>query len=550
MTAVATPLDARAVRRRALLVAAVALLAYANAVPSGYAFDDRMVVLENPVVQGREPALNVFVRDWWGHPARRTVGSYRPLPELSLALEWRAFGHAPWVSHLVNVLLHAAVMAAVYLAWRPLAAEAVALLAALFAAVLCAPSESVQGIVGRADLVESLGLLAALFFHRRGGARSAALATAGLAVALLSKETALFAPAALVALDLVVPAAVPWRARLGRYAAYAAATAGYLGLRVVATGALFIRATEPLYNPLIAEGPVGRVFGAGRIFLERYVQGWVVPWRRLYDCSAQACTASTPSDPVAWAGIALFAACLAAPLVLWRRAPVAAAGLAWFAVFFAPISNFPLKATLTYGERLLYVPSMGLAVALAAGSAWLAGRLARPVVAWAPMAAFAAVNLVALQARHLDWRSDAALAASGLRYGAKSVVVQQNNATAAVERGDLVAAEGFARAAVGLVPDDAYAHKILGLALTLQGRRAEAEDEFRRAVSLGRGRYGDIVADWAGFLARQQRYGEALEAVRAQLLREPADPRLQELARRLAERVRMSPAGAPAPAGP
>jgi tetratricopeptide (TPR) repeat protein len=530
-----TPAPDRLARHRTLWVAALALLAYAGAVPSGFAFDDRSVLLESPIIQGTAPLSTLPLRDWWGHLPAQTVGSYRPLAVLSLWMDWHLAHGAAWWIHLVNVLLHALAMVLVYRVFRRIVPDTTAFAAALCCAVLAAPSEVVQGCVGRADLLETIGLVGGLAAHRKRGAKWALLAAGGFLLALGSKETGIMALAAWVAVDWLRPAETPARERLGRWALYAGVLALYLTGRWYAIGTLHLpRTLNALYNPLLAASTSGRIFGAGRIFLERYAFGLLDPRRRLYDCSAQACTASDPSDPVAWCGLLLFGLLLLSPLLLRRRSPVAAAGLAWGVVFLAPVTNFFVPATLTYGERLLYVPCIGLAIALAEGVRVLSGRRA-PALVWGGFAAVLLVNAVSLQSRHLDWRSDAALVASGLRYGADSVVVQQNNATAAIDRKDYAAAEGFARRAVTLVPTDAYAHKALAVTLHYENHNAEAEDEFRQAIALER--RSDLVLDFANFLARQHRFKEALQEVEYQARRDPGEWRLTMLRHRLEEQV-------------
>lgn len=495
----------------------VAFAAYVGSIPSGFPYDDRSVVLGSPVVMGEVPLAQAFVRDWWGQSGPGSIGSYRPVPVVSLSVDWRLSGffseardRRGWPMHFVNVLLHALTMILAYRVFRRLTSEGIALGAALLCAVMAAPSEVVQSLVGRADLLESIGLLVGLWAHRRTGARWGVVAAGGLLLALGSKETGLMALVAWPALDFLLPdPEQPWRKRLGRYGGYAAVLVLYFAGRYAAVGSLTLpRTPNDFYNPLRAAGVGGRVFGAGHVFLERYVLGLIDPRRRLYDCSAQACQASGPGDPLAWVGLLLFASLVVLPLVLRRRAPVVAAGVAWFVIFFAPVSNFFVPATLSYGERLLYVPLFGLALAFID----VASRLR--TVGWAALAVVGIVNAASLQFRHGDWRNDATLAASGLRYGADSVVVQQNNVSAALERGDFTAAERFGRRAVELVPSDAYAHKVLAVALMRENRIDEADAEFRAAI--GAERRTDIVIDYANFLAMQRRYQAALELIRAQ----------------------------------
>ena len=94
--------------RYALLPAlVVAAVLYVRSPLSNYIFDEQEALLANPYVNGKNLRfLDAFRRDFWGLPPDRTIGSYRPLPNLV----WRALwvvSDAPFVHHLVNVLVHA-----------------------------------------------------------------------------------------------------------------------------------------------------------------------------------------------------------------------------------------------------------------------------------------------------------------------------------------------------------------------------------------------------------------------------------------------------------
>src|SRR6476659_8894347 len=105
---------------------AVAALLFTRSLTTNFIFDEQEALLANPYVNGKNVAfLDVIHRDFWGLLPDRSVGSYRPLPNVL----WRAIAtgvralhdlvaritHSkttyalyPWVFHWVNVILHAA----------------------------------------------------------------------------------------------------------------------------------------------------------------------------------------------------------------------------------------------------------------------------------------------------------------------------------------------------------------------------------------------------------------------------------------------------------
>jgi tetratricopeptide (TPR) repeat protein len=519
-------------RGLAALLAAFALLAYAGAVPAQYAFDDGPAVLRNPVVTGQLPLWHAFTRDFWGLTAQGSVGTYRPFAVLALGLEWRLGGGASWVLHLGNVLWHGATIACFFLVFAPLVGRRRAAAAAALAAVLCAPAEAVHAVVGRADLLSAFFVLLALHFHRRAGVAAAAAAVACFGVALGSKESAIAALPAFWVMDRLFPTGGP--SRLPRFAGYVLATGACLLGRAHALGSALGKLVTPQENPLLlASSPLERLLGASRVFLERYVAGLVDPGRRLYECSAWACGPAPAEDALAWAGLALALLVAVAPLLLWRRSPVAAAGLAWFTLFFLPVSNFLVLSPALYGERLLYLPVLGLELALVQGLSALAARLSRPAVAWGLLAALGLANLAGLQVRHLDWRSQASLYASALELAGDSAKVQQNVASAALAAQDWEAAEHHARRSLELWPKAPKVRSILAVALDQLGRTAEAEAEYRRGLADGRDAV--LACDYATFLAKGGRLREAQALLQEQLRFTPADPCSRELLARVEE---------------
>ena len=202
--------------RRAALLGILALAVFLGAVTAGFAYDDPHAILENPVVKGDVPPWQAFARDYWGKPREHTNGSYRPLALLSLTLDGYLGRMSPFPFHLTNVLLHVAVVVAVYLVWRRIMAESIAFAGAALFAVLAASAEAVQAVVGRADLLVALFATVGLLAHQGPGRLNAIKAALCLGLALGSKESGVAVPFAWASVDLLSAA----RPSLARYALY------------------------------------------------------------------------------------------------------------------------------------------------------------------------------------------------------------------------------------------------------------------------------------------------------------------------------------------
>ncbi len=516
----------------------VALAVYGGSLSAGFVFDDVPALIENPVVNGERPISEAWTRDFWGKPPDRSIGSYRPVALMSLALDARVFGLRPGPFHMVNWAWHALVTALLLWVGRRLAGDRAAWWAGLIFATLAAPSEAVQGIVGRADLMLGAAALVGVAGHRRPGVGGAALGSAAFGVALGCKESAVVLPVVWATMDLLLPAESS-RRRIGRFAAYGLVFAAYLFLRSRALGGLVTHPADPLSNPLWEADFASRELGAARVFLVRYVLGLVDPFRRLYDCSAQACGPAGVLDGWAWAGLACFLAFLSAPLALRRRSPAAAAGISWAFWVFLPASNLVILGPTIYGERLWYVPAIGLVLAAGVGMERLEARTERPGLARAMLGVWLALNALSSQQRNLDWRDPKSLYESGLRDAPRSAKVQYNVATVRFNEGDLVAAEAHSRAAVALWPRHPEARALLAATRDLQGHPEEAEREF--AIALKETPGADAFFHAATFLARRSRIEEARSLVERARRAFPEDRRLRDLQWRIEERLANPP---------
>ena len=394
--------------------------------------------------------------------------------------------------HVTSVALHALTAGAAAFAFATFAPEGAALAGAALFAVVAAPAEAVLSLSGRADVLFALFFFLGLIAHRRGRILPAA---AALLLGALCKETALIAP---VAFLLFGPR------RIRDAAVYAGTLAIAAALRIAALGGLRQPVADPLHNPLHFVPPLERIFGAARVFARFTAPGIVDPFRRLYLCSAPACGGTGPGDPLAWLGLVLLLAMLALPVLLWRRQPVVARGLALFDLFFFPISNLIVAGPSAYGERLLYLPVAGLCVA--------AGTLV--IRAWPLLLAVGALNAVALQFRDVEFRRTTSLYLSALKVAPDSAAVQLNAAVAEYRLHDAAAAERYARKALELSPGFPQAEALLALSLDRLGRGDESERWFADAFARS-GSDVDIAQDYARFLLFHRRRDEA----RAVLLR-------------------------------
>jgi hypothetical protein len=216
------------------------LLFTRNPLHTNFIFDEQEALLANPYVRSVVDPLSklhwidAFRRDFWGLPFDRSIGSYRPIPDLVWRALWflGARDQSPFLDHWVNVLLHGVNGALLALiALRVTRSRGTAWLTGLIFTCCAVLTEAVSGVVGIADVLGATGALLALM--------SLALPMAAMPVgvfgatmfALLSKESALVAVPLVPFAALCVAHVVHPRRPL-RWAR--------AGLSAVGTGAAFV----------------------------------------------------------------------------------------------------------------------------------------------------------------------------------------------------------------------------------------------------------------------------------------------------------------------
>lgn len=418
------------------LVALVAAVVFLPSVSGEFVYDDDALIVSNALIQDPRLVGTALTSDVFAYRSaagEATSPYWRPTTMAWLIAMHRLFGlesAAGW--HAGNIALHALVTALAFALMRRLGmGPLVAAAAALVFAVHPTRTENVAWVSGVPDLLVGAGMLGALLLALR--ARDAAKAwrrpllwAAALgvyALALGAKEIAIVLPILLFfvllpwgqrdEIDAAESGEAPrplWsRARPALLASlpFAALAVVYLLIRHSIVGNA--GATNP-----DAPGAAGAIKSAplvGAFYLRQMLAPiWLGP--------------TYPLRPVATPGLFNFAiplaVCLAAAggllyLALGRpRSRAALVGLAILLLTAAPAAWAPAHAPeLMVQDRYLYVPLLGLAMALAAGGQRLLARRtgeARAGTALFAVAAVAAVPLAAQTFRYTGaWSSNLAL---------------------------------------------------------------------------------------------------------------------------------------------
>jgi tetratricopeptide (TPR) repeat protein len=529
---------------RILALWVVVLAAYSNSFRAGLVFDSAGLLLQDARIRAAtaQNIGRILTGQYWS--SSMAAGLYRPFTTLSYLFNYAVLGNgtSPAGYHWVNLALHGANVALVYLLGILLLEDAAAALA--IAAVWGLHpllTESVTNVVGRADLLAAFGVLAGLLCHVKGAAapgRRKIVWLAGLVAAcvvgLFSKESAAVLPGIMLLYDLTWVRRAAWRQRASAYALLVLPFAGYFYLRSQLHAHLLVRFGD---NPLLGAG-----FWTARLTAVKVIGKflWLFLWPA--HLSADYSYNAVPLfgwPPTAWedakALIAL-GVCLGAGLAAARwyrtRKPLFFF-LAFFFVAFSPVSNLVVLIGSIMAERFIYLPSVGLAACLVLAIRAFGAKLSPR---WPPAArtAWAATGLVCLAfavqtyARNFDWYDERSLWTSAVDACPGSFKAHTNLGNALLETpGRLLDAITEYEVALRIKPDEAEGHNNLGNALAeIPGRLPEAISEYQAALridpnytaahnNLGNalarmpGRLQDAISEYRSALAIEPNYAAA-----------------------------------------
>lgn len=376
----------------ALLIAAIAVAAYANTFDNGFVQDDHYLITTNEDMKDLGAWPSVFTSDFFdtddvtdGAPQ---IGYYRPVTRLSWMLDYAAWGADAGGFHRTSVLVHALATLALTLLLFLLSRSApAAWFGGLIFAVHPAHTEAVNIITARSDVLAGAFIALTLLLHvasrqRAGGAAPIALralALLALGAALGSKEVGMAGLLAVAGLELVdlrarwlLPRSLGRRALI--VAPYVALGVAYVLVRAAVLDVV------PLPNDLEAHGAWAFVYGVPVAFAHHlgvllFPTDLRLSYRVFLPEGVDARWLLAVATCVATALAALFA---------WkRRGGLVLLAIGLYAAGVAPalaITKIHIPGTATQlplADRWLYVPSLALGALVAAAVVVLGPRRER-----------------------------------------------------------------------------------------------------------------------------------------------------------------------------
>jgi Flp pilus assembly protein TadD len=452
------------------LLAAAIFAAYGRVLRFGFVnYDDPVYLATNPHVRDGITWSGVV----WAF-THSFAGNWFPLTWISHMLDCQLFGLDAGWHHLTNLAIHAAATVLLFAVLRRItqARWPSAMVAALFA-LHPLHVESVAWIAERKDVLGALFWMLTLATYARYVARPEpsryAWTLAAFALGLMAKPMLVTLPLVLILLDYW-PFARGFRIREKLpFFALAAAVSVVTYVAHQQANAVVSLETIPLgmrvENALVSYAVyIAKMFRpAGLAIFYPYPQG-------------------SFAVPATLAGLGL-AAVTAVAIWTARRQPYLIVGWLWYLITLVPVIGLIQAGQQARADRYMYIPMIGLSVALVWGAAELLRAWPQTQIVLAATVCAACAVVTFTQVGY--WEDGVKLFQRAVDVTGDNYVARFNLAHEMREQGDDAGAIRQLEEAVRIRPHSGLAHNELGELLGKQGRLDEALAQLRTAeVSL------------------------------------------------------------------
>jgi protein O-mannosyl-transferase len=476
-------------------LAAIAFVVYANSLGNEFVFDDRHLVLGSKRWLDLENTVKLLF-------------SYRPVRNISYAIDLAIWGERPFGFHLTSVLIHAGVTVLVFLLIRRLTERMLpAFFTALIFAVHPIQTDAVAYISGRRDVLFGLFYVGAFLSYITYRSRSSKLYYVLFlllwALSLMSKEMAVSLPMVIFLWNLCEV----WSEESGsRVKQFVSATRKALARDKLLYATLVVSSAAYVSFMIFVQGSTGRVSGEGLHYwggsfwtnslTALRVHGWYLKQLIWPTPIAQYYGAFDISDSLLdWRVLLSLASVLA--LLVWAFTLLKKHRLMAFAIFSYFAMLLPVSQIIPHHELVadhyLYLPmlSFGLMLSL------LIERLASQGVgyrkaAYASAALIAVLFAVLTVRRNQDWKNEFAVWTANYAAAPNSPRAAHNLGGMYLRTNPQRAEELF-KEALAADPNFEAAYLSLARLFVTQKRIPEAEELIRKGLVVADTEEGSFV---------------------------------------------------------
>jgi hypothetical protein len=361
-------------RRRMLLGCALSLAAfllYVDTLNYGFVLDDAQAITRNDIVKQGIRGIPELLRTDYQAGSRIAKGTlYRPLSLVMFAVEWHFYPNDPFPGHLINVLLYALT---VYVLFRflcrlmPDISVLIPVSITLLFLVHPIHTEVVANIKSRDEILSFLlALLALTLSLPRESSGSLIFAGILYFLSLMSKESAITLLGVLP-LMLYFFTRKTMKQNLLRTGVFVCAAFAYLVLRRIVlgeiTGSLNV---SPIDNFLILARDFNTKTATAMEILGKYLRLLFYPHPLSVDYAYNQIPIVNWADYRPLLSVAVYLVLIGLAAVRVQKKEVWVFGVIFYLMTMSIYTNLFITIGTAFGERLLYLPSLGFCITLVA----------------------------------------------------------------------------------------------------------------------------------------------------------------------------------------
>lgn len=361
-----------------LLALGLGLALYANTLGHQYCLDDFSAIKENWVVKGGLKNLGTIFTTEYRFGAWNSPGSlYRPLTLAMFAFEWQLSPDKPFLGHLMNVLFYALSGWMLWITWRRIFSAYTPALPALAVLLFMAHpvhTEVVANIKSRDEIMALLCCTMALYGIWRYVERSSAFwlgfSVLIYGVGLFFKESALTF-LAVFPLTLWYFSNKSLAENLRISAPFLLPALFFWAVRENVIGAQPYQEVYSILDNFMVDAPPASRLASAFMMCGYYLKAIVVPVSLVSDMGYPQMKAVDFGDGRAISSLLLYLGMFVWALIQMKKKHFLSFAILFYLIPFSLFSNVlaflseKLMIGTSYGERLLYAPSLGFAFALA-----------------------------------------------------------------------------------------------------------------------------------------------------------------------------------------
>lgn len=346
---------------------------YFNTLNHEYVLDDFSVIKDNFLVKrGVEGIGEIWKTHYRYGYGYQQASLYRPLSLTLFALQWEVAPDNPSFAHACNILLYSLLILVLYLFLIELFGKNKQFLAFISCALFLAHpihTEVVANIKSVDEILVFLFSISAylfLFSYLKNNSKKThlAISLSFILLAFFSKENTV-TMIGLIPFMLVLFKEKSWLNAFKISSLYIIPFFIYMVARFQVIGSLTSGKTIARIDNLLVSAPseIVRISTALKIML-LYLWKLIVPTPLISDYSFKYLELNGIDNLYTWLSILLYTALVVAIIKWWNKNRIIVFSILFFLITFILYSNLFLTIGTAFGERLLFIPSLGFCVAI------------------------------------------------------------------------------------------------------------------------------------------------------------------------------------------